>query len=384
MSTPLRLASPFCIHITPLHSLPSILFHSLSRRVSEISQVSTPLRFTSLLRILLCLFHFIHSRAESPKSHRCLHLWGLHLISTPLFWASVFSLQVQNSFDECPIHAHLKLPGMPARSATLCCLCSRCYEVDKEGVVHNPSRKLISVAHKVAHLQRVQSRLSISSEQHQQAVETLAWEEMEWNISREAADSLGGRVCTLTLTDEGPDLSSQASKLWTSCEDFQQNVNAPPPIDVIAPLLNDLAESFTHLAINSTPSHPIPPTDNIDNLLPLPPSHQSSKSSTSSGVPCTTSKREKDRCTINTHSILANIESCMQVIPIQIATSMSISSLRKIRTELSTLKTALKNITYCASSVVEHKKGLCHDLFLLVSHWFKGRPKVKVAASRRG
>ena len=160
------------------------------------------------------------------------------------------------------------------------------------------------------------------------------------------------------LTDEGPDLSSQASKLWTSREDFQQNVNAPPPIDVIAPLLNDLAESFTRLAINSTPSHPIPPTDDIDGLPPSPHSHQSSKSSTSSGVPHTMSKQEKDRRTVNAHSILANIESHMQVIPIQIVSSTSISSVQKIRTELSTLKTALKNITYCASSVVECKKGL--------------------------
>ena len=224
--------------------------------------------------------------------------------------------------------------------------------------MHNPSGKLISVAHKVAHLQRVQSRLGISSEQRQQAVETLAREEMERNISREAADSLGARVFALTLTDEGPDLSSQASKLWTSREDFQQNVNVPPPTDVIAPSLNDLAESFTRLAINSTPSHPIPPTDDIDGLPPSPPSHQSSKSSTSSGVPRTTSKREKDRRTVNAHSILANIESRMRVIPIQIASPTSISSLRKIRTELSTLKTALENITYHASSVVERKKGL--------------------------
>ena len=97
----------------------------------------------------------------------------------------------------------------------------------------------------------------------------------------------------LMLTDEGPDLSSQASKLWTLCEDFRQNVNAPPLTDVIAPSLNDLAKSFTCLAINSTP-HPIPPTNNIDGLPPSPPSHQSSKSSTSSGVPRMTSKWEKD------------------------------------------------------------------------------------------
>ena len=166
----------------------------------------------------------------------------------------------------------------------------------------------------------------ISSEQCQQAVKTLAREEMERNISCKAANSLGARVFALMLTDEGPDLSSQASKLWTSHEDFQQNVNAPPPIDVIAPLLNDLAESFTCLAINSTPSHPIPPTDDIDGLPPSPHSHQSSKSSTSSGVPYTTSKREKDRRTVNAHSILANIESHMRVIPIQIVLSTSISS----------------------------------------------------------
>jgi len=42
----------------------------------------------------------------------------------------------------------------------------------------------------------------------------------------------------------------------------------------------------------------------------------------------------------------------------QIASSMSVSSLRKIRADLSTFKTALENVTCHVSSVVECKKDL--------------------------
>jgi len=48
----------------------------------------------------------------------------------------------------------------------------------------------------------------------------------------------------------------------------------------------------------------------------------------------------------------------MRVVPIQIASSTSISSLRKIRADLSTFKTALENITCRVSSVIERKKDL--------------------------
>lgn len=183
---------------------------------------------------------------------------------------------------------------MPARNTTFRCLCSHCCEVDEEGVAHNKSGRLIPMANKAAHLQCVQLRLSASSEQCQQAVETLVRKEMEQITSHNAIDSLGTHMFALTLTDEGPDLSSQASKLWTSHEDFQHNVNSPPPTKVIAPSLSNLAESFTCLAINSIPSYPIPPTDDTDGLPATPFFHQSCKSSMLSAPPCTTSKQERN------------------------------------------------------------------------------------------
>ena len=48
----------------------------------------------------------------------------------------------------------------------------------------------------------------------------------------------------------------------------------------------------------------------------------------------------------------------MWVIPMQIASSMSISFLRKTRADLSSLKTALENTTCCVSSVVDRKNYL--------------------------
>jgi len=159
------------------------------------------------------------------------------------------------------------------------------------------------MANKAAHLQLVQSRISTSSEQHQQAIKTLVQEEMEQLTSHNAIDALGAHVFTLTLTDEGPDLSSHASKLWTSREDFQHNANSHALTDVVAPLLDNLAKSFTCLAINSnphdkssrmgqnssepaSPSHPIPPLYDTDSLVESPSSlHQSFKKPTSSAVP---------------------------------------------------------------------------------------------------
>ena len=158
---------PLCILCRPYRFI-----HSLGR-VSKISQVSTPLRFTPPLRIF-SVFIVSSTLGLSLRNPTGVYTFEIFVsFQHPFFecWCLVYRYE---TLDECLIRAHLKLPGMPARSATFRCLCSRCCELDKEGVVHNPSGKLIPVANKAAHLQRVQLRLGISSEQCQQAVETLA------------------------------------------------------------------------------------------------------------------------------------------------------------------------------------------------------------------
>jgi len=125
---------------------------------------------------------------------------------------------------------------------------------------------------------------------------------MEQLTSRDAIDAVSAHIFALMLMDEGPDLSSQTSKLWTSHKDFQHNVNSHAPTDMVTPSLNDLAESFTRLAVNSnphdkssrmgqnssepaSPSHPIPPLYDTDSLVESPSSlHQSFKNPTPSAV----------------------------------------------------------------------------------------------------
>ena len=52
-----------------------------------------------------------------------------------------------------------------------------------------------------------------------------------------------------------------------------------------------------------------------------------------------------------------NIESCIREMPTRI-TSLTSTTLRGVRTELSNLRGALENITHCVSSVTEHKNEL--------------------------
>ena len=122
--------------------------------------------------------------------------------------------------------------------------------MDENGIPHNLSGKLIPVCHKVPHLQHINSRVGDSPKEWEIAVRSLVENETEQVTPSDAVDSLGAHLFALTLTNNGPDLNSQANKLWTSWEDFQHNVNAQVPSDVVVLSFNDIATSFTHLMPN--------------------------------------------------------------------------------------------------------------------------------------
>ena len=85
--------------------------------------------------------------------------------------------------------------------------------MDENGIPSNPSGKLIPVHHKVPHLQCVNSRAGDSSKEQEIAVRSLVENKTEWVTPSNAVDSLGACLFALTLTDDGPDLNSQANKL---------------------------------------------------------------------------------------------------------------------------------------------------------------------------
>jgi hypothetical protein len=90
---------------------------------------------------------------------------------------------------------------MPARSSYVCCSCTQCLTSD-------PAGKQFPATRPKPHLAGVQAQ------RNQAAQLELLTEDM---------DIAGTHTLALTVTDNGPDFSSQPSRLWTSHDHFQQD-----------------------------------------------------------------------------------------------------------------------------------------------------------------
>ena len=166
-----------------------------------------------------------------------------------LFLAPVVHLSVSRvqslPISRISLHVLTSVSDMPACDATFSCHCSCCCNVDENGIPCNPSGKLIRMHHKVPHLQCIDSRVGNSPKEWEIAVRSLVENETEWVTPSNAVDSLGACLFALTLTDDRPDLNSQANKLWTSQEDFQHDANTWVPSNVCScPLVQQHCYQF--------------------------------------------------------------------------------------------------------------------------------------------
>lgn len=168
--------------------------------------------------------------------------------------------------------------------------------MDENDIPHNPSGKLIPVCHKVPHLQHVDSGVGDSPKEREIAVRSLVENEVEWVTPSDAVDSLGACLFALTLTNDRPDLNSQANKLWTSQEDLQHGANAWVPSDVVVPSFDNIATSFTHPT-------PDPDVHEVSMSGWPPQAHPSLSPVTHSGVPADHSPQYEHLGTQNFESI---------------------------------------------------------------------------------
>jgi hypothetical protein len=124
---------------------------------------------------------------------------------------------------------------MPARkNAPVFCTCAACcrYSGHSKGVAFS------STIERTAHLARVNlERDTINSSAHTQPAEE--------DIQAASAD-----VFVSTLLDNGPNLDSQPSKLWTSRNEFQQSISTHRLPDASALAIDDLINSVSQLTLS--------------------------------------------------------------------------------------------------------------------------------------
>ncbi|KIM75638.1 hypothetical protein PILCRDRAFT_13419 [Piloderma croceum F 1598] len=118
---------------------------------------------------------------------------------------------------------------MPSHSNDTRCFCIQCTREGGQDASGQPKGMLIASQHLAAHLTRM-------------------WAEQVEILARNTVEA---QVVALMLMDSRPDLAGQPSKLWTSCEKFQQEVNHNhhlPDHSTSLPI-NDILEGISRLSI---------------------------------------------------------------------------------------------------------------------------------------
>jgi hypothetical protein len=146
---------------------------------------------------------------------------------------------------------------MPARPITSSsgrktCTCAEC-------VVENPAGVKWGVSAWAGHMAGVRQR---KLERERMARQDREAE----SVRRSAVEEMTADIIGLVLTDDGPNLETQPSKLWTSRSEFQEQVGAhtpdPPEPVSIQEVLRSLPFGSAELdEATSSPSPPSPPKD---------------------------------------------------------------------------------------------------------------------------
>ncbi|KAH7917398.1 hypothetical protein BV22DRAFT_977066, partial [Leucogyrophana mollusca] len=143
-----------------------------------------------------------------------------------------------------------------------------------------------------------------------------------------------GRIFALTLTDEGPNLDDQASKLWSSRATFQKYASSNPLVAHETPLRS------THS--NQSDRHPsVQPRNPTRGPL---------------------DKRERNRRTSKAHETLTTIESRVHSVRVRLLSPLSRGGLQEVSTELTALRSAAENVRRRVASVESRKEALCQSL----------------------
>jgi hypothetical protein len=152
---------------------------------------------------------------------------------------------------------------MPARDQHYQCCCSVCCEVDTNGVAHNPAGKPQLGRYKVIHLRRIARTVQQPpTDVRRAAVVDLVRLALPSNDPPAAPsparlplqpdiESLSAALFAATLSDNGPDLNSQPSKLWASRQEYQAEREMFDTHDFPLPDVDVLASAVSRIALGN-------------------------------------------------------------------------------------------------------------------------------------
>jgi hypothetical protein len=215
---------------------------------------------------------------------------------------------------------------MPLRSIDVRCRCTECLATDPNGKVFAASRIK-------GHLASVQAQRVRDAEVH------------------EDLESANAQLLALVLTDEGPNLATQPSPLWTSRDHFQGMHDPPilqpsssPGLDDIIKAVNNLSISQDHVRSNSSHSD-----------MPTPPSSQPDASGhVRHGC---MSKKERSRHTTKVLDQLVAIESRIALSRDNLINMPSKESFTSIMDDVSSLRCLVDSIKR-RTPTIDQRKGV--------------------------
>ena len=166
----------------------------------------------------------------------------------PLFSLVLVITDVQDLVFYCDlvsqVSAFLQLE-MPACDQWFQCLCNLCCEVNSDGLPASPHGKRILQKYQSIHLSESHSSASGASLDDRWAtVLTLARQAVSESAGGDV-DAITTALFASTISDNGPDIASQPSKLWCSRNQVQQD--SPHALTGIGPEVDQLTNSI-HMA----------------------------------------------------------------------------------------------------------------------------------------
>jgi hypothetical protein len=226
---------------------------------------------------------------------------------------------------------------MPARTDTTRCQCASCLAVHPEGKLFRASQLK---AHLVKVLAEQQEPLRNEPSRNQsQSIEAVA-----------------AQVLALTVSDEGPDLTSQPSRLWASRPAVQQRTSSVLDPAPATSLLGEVVEAVRRLFISEE--------DRGNHTSSQSPLHSSGAQPTSEAQTSDRQMTKKERSR-HTKKTLENLRNIKQRIPhcrAKLSTLLSDTALGEVESELSGLRTAIEKVTRRTPTIDMVKKDILLDL----------------------
>ena len=174
----------------------------------------------------------------------------------------------------------------------------------------------------------------------------LATLSIETPGAEEVTTELATQLFALTMTDEGPDINNQPSKLWTSRDEFQANRRIHA-LNLTLPLVQDVMDSITRLvtAPSSASSAPVsePSLQPTRKVVRLP-------------------KRERNRATSKALDHLQNIELRTCAAIEKLSEPLSDEVLHIVESELVCLRQAFNKVTRHSALVSDRKQQVVSNL----------------------